>query len=105
MCVHGPTGVSVCGSTPLAKMSFGPCPSKCAAIGAPTNDRDEQEDDEADAGQRKAVAPEPDPDQLPVPARLDAVTTAASSGSNAAPWSPARSSVVEVSVLTIGAEQ
>ena len=36
--VHGPTGVSVFGSTPSAKMSFGPCPRMCAMIGARTNE-------------------------------------------------------------------
>ena len=34
MCVHGPTG-SRSSFTPVKKMSFGPWPRKCAAIGPP----------------------------------------------------------------------
>jgi hypothetical protein len=36
MCVYGPTGVRD-ESTPFAKISSGPCPSKWAAIGPPAN--------------------------------------------------------------------
>ena len=35
--VSGPTGSTVCGSSPPANWSLGPWPRKCAAIGAPMN--------------------------------------------------------------------
>ena len=67
----GPTGSSVSLSTPLKKMSFGPCPRIVATIGPPDRGHEDQEDDEDAARDRNAVAAEADPDLLPVASRAD----------------------------------
>ena len=72
MCVIGLAGSSEPASTApvsVPKMSFGPCPMKCCAIGAPTKATKMEEDDEDPARDRDLVALEADPDELPVASR------------------------------------
>src|SRR3954451_21922663 len=91
MCVHGSAGSRLTGSTAAVpvKMSFGPWPMKCLAIGAPTNAiriRKMMKTPLARralsglpprpagphtprGGERDLVAPQPPPDELPIAAR------------------------------------
>ena len=72
MCVIGLAGSSEVGSTApvsVPKMSFGPWPMKCCAIGAPAKATTIEQDDEDPARDRDLVALEADPDELPVASR------------------------------------
>ncbi len=70
MCVHGFAGsrLTLFTAAVPVKMSSGPWPMKCFAIGAPTKAMRDQKDDEEPARDRDLVATETPPHELPVAA-------------------------------------